>query len=239
MLRSASDLAMATPGSRRNADRTRQAVLDAAERIFARDGWTAATLAAVGAEAGVSRGTPGYFFGSKAGVFGAMADRLVEAARLAAADLPGDARQRVTALLRRQLELVAARPALSRLAVQRWGAGGGPDSEPFAQFERELVRQIAALLDRVPARPGAYDSPGMAAQLVVLCWSAGLPSAPGGSVAGAGASLADRTAVIGSIISILFGDTGMRVQSVESESRVETDLSASKLGRAWRLPGVG
>ena len=48
----------------RNATRSRAAILDAAERLFAERGYDATSLTEVGAAAGVSRGTPGYFFGS-------------------------------------------------------------------------------------------------------------------------------------------------------------------------------
>ena len=97
---------------RRDATRTIIDVLDAAERIFERDGWREATLAAIGAAAGVSRGTPGYLFGSKAGLRSAMGARLVEAARGAASiESAGDPRNQISALLSGQLGVVAARPA--------------------------------------------------------------------------------------------------------------------------------
>src|ERR1051325_3766138 len=50
----------------RNPDRTRELILDAAETLFAERGYEETSLADVGERAGVSRGTPGYFFGSKA-----------------------------------------------------------------------------------------------------------------------------------------------------------------------------
>ena len=49
----------------RNPDRTRELILDAAETLFAERGYEETSLADVGERAGVSRGTPGYFFGSK------------------------------------------------------------------------------------------------------------------------------------------------------------------------------
>jgi AcrR family transcriptional regulator len=53
----------------RNGNRTREAVLDAAERLFAEKGYDATSLNDVGTAAGVSRGTPGYFFGSKTDLY--------------------------------------------------------------------------------------------------------------------------------------------------------------------------
>ena len=59
----------------RDADRSRAAILDAAERLFAEQGYDATSLTQVGADAGVSRGTPGYFFRSKAELYQAVLDR--------------------------------------------------------------------------------------------------------------------------------------------------------------------
>jgi TetR/AcrR family transcriptional regulator len=49
----------------RDAERSREAILAAAERLFAERGYDAASLQDIGAAAGLSRGTPSYFFGSK------------------------------------------------------------------------------------------------------------------------------------------------------------------------------
>jgi AcrR family transcriptional regulator len=59
----------------RNAPKTRIAILDAAEQLFAAKGYDATSLHEVGKAAGVSRGTPGYFFGSKAALYQAVLDR--------------------------------------------------------------------------------------------------------------------------------------------------------------------
>src|SRR5687768_17942345 len=59
----------------RNPTRTRAAILDAAEKLFADKGFDATSLNEVGAAAGVSRGTPGYFFGSKSDLYQAVLDR--------------------------------------------------------------------------------------------------------------------------------------------------------------------
>ena len=59
----------------RDADRTRELILDAAERLFAEQGYEETSLADVGRVAGVSRATPGYFFGSKAELHRAVLER--------------------------------------------------------------------------------------------------------------------------------------------------------------------
>jgi TetR/AcrR family transcriptional regulator len=64
----------------RDAARSREAILDAAERMFAERGFGAVTLQQIGEAAGLSRGTPGYFFGSKEKLYRAVLAR-VRAAR--------------------------------------------------------------------------------------------------------------------------------------------------------------
>jgi TetR/AcrR family transcriptional regulator len=59
----------------RNATRSREAILDAAEALFAHQGYQGTSLNQVGAKAGVSRGTPGYFFGSKEALYQAVLER--------------------------------------------------------------------------------------------------------------------------------------------------------------------
>ena len=61
----------------RNAARTQKAILDAAEELFADRGYRAATLQEIGHAAGVSRGTPGYFFGSKEQLYQAVVERML------------------------------------------------------------------------------------------------------------------------------------------------------------------
>jgi AcrR family transcriptional regulator len=67
----------------RNPARTRSIILDAAEQLFAEKGFEETTLAEVGRVAGVSRATPGYFFGSKAALHRAVLERCFEDVRRA------------------------------------------------------------------------------------------------------------------------------------------------------------
>jgi AcrR family transcriptional regulator len=57
-------------------------VLAAAERLFAARGYESATIEDIAREAGVSRGTPSYFFGSKRSLYEAvLAEALARARR--------------------------------------------------------------------------------------------------------------------------------------------------------------
>lgn len=54
----------------RDAERSRAAILDAATRLFAGHGYDGASMSEIGAAAGLSRGAPGYLFGSKQALYG-------------------------------------------------------------------------------------------------------------------------------------------------------------------------
>ena len=73
----------------RNPARTRAAILDAAEKLFAQKGFDATSLNEVGLASGVSRGTPGYFFGSKAELYQAVLDRSLRRGPGGGPDRPG------------------------------------------------------------------------------------------------------------------------------------------------------
>ena len=63
----------------RDAVRSREAILDAAEQLFASQGFDATSLAEIGQRAGLSRGTPNYFFGSKDDLYAAVIERMFRA----------------------------------------------------------------------------------------------------------------------------------------------------------------
>lgn len=68
----------------RDADRSRDAILTAAEELFAEHGYDATSLSDIGARAGLSRGAPSYFFGSKAGLYMEVLERVFAARQEAA-----------------------------------------------------------------------------------------------------------------------------------------------------------
>ena len=69
---------MAAPVKTRDAQRSRDAILAAAEALFAARGFDATSLADIGVAAGVSRGTPSYFFGSKEELYVAVLERMYQ-----------------------------------------------------------------------------------------------------------------------------------------------------------------
>ena len=60
----------------RDAERSRAAILDAAESLFAERGFDATSLNDIALAAGLSRGTPSYFFGSKDRLYDAVLERV-------------------------------------------------------------------------------------------------------------------------------------------------------------------
>src|ERR1051325_11838278 len=69
----------------RDAERTREAILVAAEDRFARLGFHGTSLQQIGEAAGVARSTPAYFFRSKEALYDAVLARAVTRAHAATA----------------------------------------------------------------------------------------------------------------------------------------------------------
>jgi AcrR family transcriptional regulator len=164
------------PEKVRNAERSRAAILDAAERLFAEQGYDATSLTNVGAVAGVSRGTPGYFFRSKAELYQAVLDRsfaeVSEAVRAGRARALASNESPETILagaVADYFEFLTARPNFVRL-IEREALNGGrlPDGVSHISAGQEA---LAAIADEL----GLDDAPsGEAAQLLLsiisLCW---------------------------------------------------------------------
>jgi len=164
------------PEKERDANRSRSAILDAAERLFADQGYDATSLTQVGAAAGVSRGTPGYFFGSKAELYQAVLDRCFREVRdavRAGRDRALASRESADTILAGAVsdyfDFLAARPNFVRL-IEREALNGVrlPDAAGHLSAGQEALAAISLEL-------GLDDSPsGDAAQLllsiIALCW---------------------------------------------------------------------
>lgn len=142
--------AVRRPGRPRGSDNTREAVLEAARRVFAERGYDGASLRAIAAAAGVDPGMVRHFFGDKEGLF------------RAALRIPFDPATALPALLDAGLDGLGER--IVRFFVSLWEGEQGP--APFvavlrgaashdrsAAMLREFVThavigRIAAVLDR-------------------------------------------------------------------------------------------
>jgi AcrR family transcriptional regulator len=180
----------------RNADRSRAAILDAAESLFAEKGYDATSLNEVGTAAGVSRATPGYFFGSKAELYQAVLDRCfgevrdaVRAGRARALASKENPETILAGAVSDYFDFLTARPNLIRL-IEREALNGTrlPEGVGHLSAGQEALAAISAEL-------GLDDAPsGEAAQLLLsiisLCW---FPLVHARTVAPAvGVSLEDR-----------------------------------------------
>ena len=165
-----------SPEKVRDAERSRAAILDAAERLFAEQGYDATSLTQVGAVAGVSRGTPGYFFRSKGELYQAVLDRsfaeVSEAVRTGRARALASNESPETILagaVSDYFDFLAARPNFVRL-IEREALNGGrlPEGVNHISAGQEALAAISVEL-------GLDDAPsGEAAQLLLsiisLCW---------------------------------------------------------------------
>lgn len=168
---------------RRDAARSRSAILDAAERLFARRGYEATSLADVGQEAGVSRGTPSYFFGSKEELYVAVLERMYEdrnealapvfapLVEWADADEPGEP---LEAVLKRAvagyLAFLRTRPAFVDI-FEREALAGGRRLARVRSRSTVMEDAFAALQRSAPSHGLArFDVPEVVMALIALAY---------------------------------------------------------------------
>lgn len=167
----------APSGRTRDAARSREAILDAAEALFAGQGYDATSLHDIGQRAGVSRGTPGYFFRSKerlyqavlARVFAAELDLVAQAQERAIATGGGPLAE-LTAAIESFLDFLAARPTFVQL-IEREALTGGRslrNTPAHAAAMEAALATTAGILARGPFR--AVDPALFLLDLLALCW---------------------------------------------------------------------
>ena len=182
----------------RNPNRSRELILDAAERLFAERGYEATSLSDVGREADLSRATPGYFFGSKADLYRAVLERCFDAVRVAARS--GRARaiasgQPVEVILAGAVsdycDFVAARPNFVRL-IQREALANGPGLDGLPLSLAAGREMIAALSQELGLEKiDQSEIAQMLFSLIALTWFPHLHGETLGRVAGLDPSAAD------------------------------------------------
>lgn len=163
--------------ARRDAARSRAALLEAAERVFAERGFDAATMQEIGAAAGLSRGAPGYFFGSKRALYAAVVERVFaerhDALAEAFAPPPGplDGAAVEAALARgvaAYLDFLRERPAFVRLVA--WEALHGGEGLRAAPHRSSAIEDgLRALVERAGGDSSGAAVAALAVDLVALC----------------------------------------------------------------------
>jgi TetR/AcrR family transcriptional regulator len=155
----------------RDAERTREAILVAAEDRFARLGFDGTSIQQIAEAAGVARSTPAYFFGSKEDLYDAVLERVVArgqetmARAYAAGDEAPSAEDAVESYVGAFLDFLSHDHNFLRL-LQREALGDGSRIADF--FGSAVAEGIAAL---GPAAAKAGISPErLALDLTALCW---------------------------------------------------------------------
>jgi AcrR family transcriptional regulator len=155
----------------RDAERTREAILLAAEDRFARLGFEGASLQQIAEAAGVARSTPAYFFGSKKALYDAVLERAVARGQEAMAraygkgDAASSAEDAVESYVDAFLDFLGHDQNFLRL-IQREALGDGSRvAEFFARFVKEALAALG------PAAEKAGISPErLVLDLTALCW---------------------------------------------------------------------
>lgn len=149
-------------GRTRDADRSKDAILDAAEALFARQGFERVSLQAIAERAGVSKGLPIYFFGSKDALRRSVFNRLYARAVKTMAPRPGedeplDAPARMDRAVDAYLDFLVANPNFVRL-MARAALDGLPPEE--AAIDGQAVGgALAQLADPAFAQALRDDDP--------------------------------------------------------------------------------
>jgi len=154
----------------RDAERTREAILAAAEDAFAGMGFEGASLHRIGEAAGVARSTPAYFFGSKDALYEAVLARVIERAQeaMARAYARGEdssAEDAVDQFVAALVDFLGHDRNFIRL-IQREALGDGSRAAEF--FRRSIAEAVTAL---APAAEKAAISPQrLVLDLASLAW---------------------------------------------------------------------
>jgi AcrR family transcriptional regulator len=158
-------------GRTRDADRTREAILVAAEDSFAQLGFERASVQQIADAARVSRSTPGYFFGSKRALYEAVLARATRRAQdaLARAYANGDGAQSsadaIASYACAFIDFLSSDSRFLRL-VQREALGDGSRVAEF--FGRAVEEAVAAF---GPAAEKAGVAPErLILDVTALCW---------------------------------------------------------------------
>lgn len=142
---------MTAPSRARQArgDTAREALLGAAERVFARAGLTGATTAAIAEAAGLPKANLHYHFGSKDGLYRELLARILHdwLAPLDGLTPDADPAQALANYIRAKMAISAARPDASRVFANELLHGAPVIGELIRGELRSVVRRKAAVID--------------------------------------------------------------------------------------------
>ncbi|HEX9999465.1 MAG TPA: TetR family transcriptional regulator [Actinoplanes sp.] len=148
---------------RRDASRTRQALLDAARGRFARDGYSSTTVRDIADDAGVNVALISRYFASKEGLFAACLATAVDELRRSTGDVPLD---RVAESIAAQTAGIGSGAVPNQLALLFRSSGDERADEIRLGVLRTSGERLATAAGWQPGRPGA-DELLLRAQLVL------------------------------------------------------------------------
>lgn len=155
------------------AEASKQAILDAAETVFAEKGYDAASLQEICDLAGITRGLPNYFFGSKEGLYRAVLERTFTRSQNLItfiheqAHVPGaNAQEILRVVIERLFDEFAAHPTFVRLT--EWEALHGARNLGNLPFQFQLLREAVQALQEDLGWQG--DAEQFLIDLTALCW---------------------------------------------------------------------
>jgi AcrR family transcriptional regulator len=135
--------------NRRDAEATREALLDGAEQLFAERGFDGTSLQALSDLTGVNKAMVSYYFGGKEGLYRAVLRRVLAAFRQPLRELregTGSACVRLRALVEIIARISAQRPSLPRILLREHLAGGARITDEVFDDLGQALRTTEHLL---------------------------------------------------------------------------------------------
>ena len=168
------------PRKVRDADRSRTAILDAAEQLFADLGFQGASLAAIAQRARVSVGLPGYFFGSKEELHKAVLERVferrnaaLEAVATAAEQLleqsPDEGEEALRLLVCGYVDFLLDNPTfvwmLTRDALEH-----SDTREQMPRHSQQFADRMVAVMTRAGVKEAEHSPDQLFLSLIAMCY---------------------------------------------------------------------
>lgn len=157
----------------RDLQATREAILAVAETAFATAGFAGTSVQQIADAAGVSRGMPGYVFGSKAALYDAVLERAFARPRAMVAELverlaDGAGPEALAAAVDAYVDFLAGHPTYVRL-LQRAALDGGGRLE-HAPANREALAAALQLSGQLDQGAASVDPRQLLVSVLALCF---------------------------------------------------------------------
>lgn len=124
-------------------------ILQAAERVFARRGFSGATMAEIAEQAGLPKANVHYYFGSKKALYRALLDQTLQdwLGPLQGMQPDADPRTAIETYVREKMRLVQTRPDASRVFANELLHGAPEIKEVLRTHLRELLLEKTAVIE--------------------------------------------------------------------------------------------